>query len=214
MSAARLDLSNIGYLKGSQMNVAIRKAVNKAMAPVKAAVVSDAPQGENGLLKKSIKIKVKYYSKSGTWVGMAGPSKATKKVKRRKPKKTAKKPKKKATKAPQQKGRKRSSKLQRRARKIGKAAAKGAKRAKKGLKAVGRFVGRLGVVKRIKRKVKRLREPKPQIIKPSRYSHLAGPGQHQRFLDSAYSKTHALFVRTVIEELHNAVEQIAPAKSR
>jgi HK97 gp10 family phage protein len=72
-ASVELDLSKLDYVRGSGMNKAIRMGFNKAMVPVKDAVIKNAP-ADKGSLKKSIKIKVKYYKSSKTWAGIAGPS--------------------------------------------------------------------------------------------------------------------------------------------
>lgn len=74
----KLDLRPLGYLRGSQMNKAIRKAMNKAAAPVKQALVAAAPS-RTGALRKSIRIRIKYYSKTRTWAAVVGPSRQKKK---------------------------------------------------------------------------------------------------------------------------------------
>ena len=53
-------------------NKAIRIAINKAAAVIKAAVVSLAPK-RYGYLQKSIKIKVKNYQEKAVWVAIIGP---------------------------------------------------------------------------------------------------------------------------------------------
>ena len=73
-----LDLRGIGFLRGSKMNVAVRKSINKAAAPVKAALQAAAPS-KTGELRKSIRIKVKYYFASKTWAAIVGPSRKKKK---------------------------------------------------------------------------------------------------------------------------------------
>lgn len=72
-ASVELDLSKLDYVRGSGANKAIRMGFNKAMVPVKEAVIKTAP-ADKGSLKKSIKIKVKYYKASKTWAGIAGPS--------------------------------------------------------------------------------------------------------------------------------------------
>lgn len=188
MNYSKVDLTNLNYLRGSKMNVAIRMAYNKAMVPVKNALISDAPQGETGLLKKSFRIKVKYYTKSKTWVGICGPSKSVKKVIKRKKRKTKKVSHK----------QKRTSKLRKRATKIAKRTAK--------------FIGKLSVSKAIKKRIKKLISPKPLVKRASRYAHLAGPGRKQRFLKSAYSKSVYQFKQIVITELSNSIQQICSRK--
>lgn len=72
-ASVELDLSKLDYVRGSGMNKAIRMGFNKAMVPVKQAVISNAP-ADKGSLKKSIKIKIKYYKSRKAWAGIAGPS--------------------------------------------------------------------------------------------------------------------------------------------
>ncbi len=66
-------------LKAGLKNKIIRIAINKAAAPVKAAVISFAPLGK-GPLKKSIRIKVKHYRDRGVWVAIVGPGSSFKRV--------------------------------------------------------------------------------------------------------------------------------------
>ncbi len=61
-------------------NTAIRKAINKAAAPVKAAVVANAPE-RFGYLRKSFRIKIKQYRDSKIWVAVIGPKSDFKKSK-------------------------------------------------------------------------------------------------------------------------------------
>ena len=78
----KLDLKRLEYARGSGLNLAIRKAINKAGSPVKAAVVAAAPSDGSGLLKKSIKIKTKYYTSNKVWACIVGPSNSFKGVKK------------------------------------------------------------------------------------------------------------------------------------
>lgn len=70
-----LDLKPLTYLRGSGMNVAIRKSLNRAAAPVKAQLQAAAPK-KSGKLAKSIKIKTKFYTATKTWVAIIGPSRS------------------------------------------------------------------------------------------------------------------------------------------
>lgn len=188
MSDTRIDLTNLNYLRGSKMNVAIRMAYNKAMVPVKNALIDAAPKGETGLLKKSFRIKVKYYSKSKTWVGICGPSKSVKKVIKRKKRKGK-------TVSHKQK---RTSKLRKRATKLAKRTAK--------------FIGKLSVSKAIKKRIKKLISPKPLVKRPTRYAHLAGPGRKQVFLKSALGKSQSQFLSILSSELASSIQQICSRK--
>ena len=82
VTGVNLDLSGLKYAKGSGINKAIRIALSKAAAPVKSAVISSAPS-DLGNLKKSIKIKTKYYSASQSWGVIVGPSKSYSAAKRK-----------------------------------------------------------------------------------------------------------------------------------
>lgn len=77
MSHVEINTAGLDYLRGSAMNVIIRKAMNKAAAPVKAAVVAAAPK-ELGNLAKSMRIRTRYYKASKTWVAVVGVSTAYK----------------------------------------------------------------------------------------------------------------------------------------
>jgi HK97 gp10 family phage protein len=59
-------------LAANVRNKEARIAMNKAAAPVKAAVVNNAPS-DTGSLKKSIRIKVKSYGRGLRWVAVIGP---------------------------------------------------------------------------------------------------------------------------------------------
>lgn len=74
----KLDLSGLTYLRGGKMNIAIRKSINTAAAPVKQTLQSAAPKA-SGALAKSIKIKSKYFAATQTWCAIVGPSRAKKK---------------------------------------------------------------------------------------------------------------------------------------
>lgn len=76
-------------------NRAMRYAMNKAAAVVKAAVTTNAPV-KYGYLKRSIKIRVRNYKNSAIWVGVVGP-KGDFRVVRRGRKATKKKAARKAT---------------------------------------------------------------------------------------------------------------------
>lgn len=76
--SVKLNLKPLGYLRGGKMNIAIRKSINKAAAPVKQALIAAAPK-KSGDLAKSIKIKSKYYAATKTWAAIVGPSRAKKK---------------------------------------------------------------------------------------------------------------------------------------
>lgn len=86
-----VDLSGFRYLRGSQMNRAMRISINRAAGPVKSALQAAAP-AKTGDLRKSIKIKNKYYPASGVWAAIIGPSRAKRKPpKPPKPKKARRK---------------------------------------------------------------------------------------------------------------------------
>ena len=67
------DLSKMKFVKGSLQNKIMRIAINKAAAPVKAAVIAQSPTMK-GNLKKSIKIKSKHYKAKNIWTAIVGPS--------------------------------------------------------------------------------------------------------------------------------------------
>lgn len=64
----------------------MRIALNAGAAPMKAAVIAQAPN-ELGHLKKSQRIKIKNYRNSNTWVAIIGASKSYKKNRKLKNKK-------------------------------------------------------------------------------------------------------------------------------
>lgn len=69
------DVDPIAYadkLTGGMKNTVIRKAMNKASATVKEAVISNAPE-RYGFLKKSIRIKLRNYQNKSIWVSVIGP---------------------------------------------------------------------------------------------------------------------------------------------
>lgn len=69
-----LDLSPLENVRGSAVRMALRQGINKAAAPVKAAVVSGAERIKlRGFIAKSIRIKVKMYDQSTKWVAVIGP---------------------------------------------------------------------------------------------------------------------------------------------
>jgi HK97 gp10 family phage protein len=74
-----LDIKSLKYVRKSGMNKAIRIAFNKAMKPLKQAVIGNAPADKSNL-KKSIRIKVKFYVRTKTWAGIVGPSKSFKRA--------------------------------------------------------------------------------------------------------------------------------------
>jgi hypothetical protein len=73
----KLDINSLKYVRNSGLNKAIRMGYNKSLKPVKDAVVGNAP-ADDGHLKKSIRIKVKYYARTKTWAGIVGPSRSFK----------------------------------------------------------------------------------------------------------------------------------------
>lgn len=73
MSHVEINTAGLDYLRGSAMNVIIRKALNKAAAPAKQQAVQKAPK-DLGNLSKSMRIKTKYYKASKTWVAVVGVS--------------------------------------------------------------------------------------------------------------------------------------------
>lgn len=205
-----LDLSALEYVKGSGMNRAIRMGFNKAMKPVKEAVVANAPADKSNL-KKSIKIKVKYYAGSRTWAGVVGPSLSYKRVKpqpKKKPKKAeAKKTTKKTVMGNPTAKRKRKSKLQRTLAKTTKTIGKKAKQAKKGLKLGVKWFNKLTITKNfkkaVKKKIKKFNQPKKQYVRPARYAHLVNWGsskmQGRKFLERSMSQTKAKFATDLAE---------------
>lgn len=68
-----LDLANMSFVKGSIQNKIMRIAINKAAAPVKAAVIAHAPRGK-GSLSKAMIIKVKFYKTGDVWIAVIGAS--------------------------------------------------------------------------------------------------------------------------------------------
>jgi hypothetical protein len=58
-------------------NKAMRIAINAGAAPMKAAVIAQAPS-DSGLLKKAIRIRVRNYKANNTWAAIIGASTAFK----------------------------------------------------------------------------------------------------------------------------------------
>jgi hypothetical protein len=194
----KLDLKNIGYVRGSIQNKATRIAINRAAVPVRDAVVASAPK-DFGYLKQSIRIRSKYYAKSKTWAVIVGPSMSFSR-KRKKPKK--------------QKTKKPNKTLQR----IKKRLTSVAKKAKRtAAKEAGRLVSKLGgkrgrklvrAVKGFTKKPPKPRTPKKKVIRrkrkwngkpvrPARYAHLMEWGSQKlsakRFLTRALGRSRSRF---------------------
>lgn len=199
-----LRLDKLKYLRGSANNVAIRKAINKAGVPVKAAVIAAAPQ-QFGNLKKSIRIRSKFYKKSSTWALIVGPSSSFSRV-RKKPK--VQKPKKKKPNKTLQALKKKAASLKKSA-------------LKKASKTVRNLAGRRNTLKsklgrklpntlknatkkppkqpavKPKKKLKRKRAWKGGKVRPARYAHLMEWGSAKlsgkRFLQKAMSSSRGRF---------------------
>lgn len=204
-AAIDLDLSNLEYVRGSGANKAVRIAMNKAMAPVKSTVVGNVPVG-SGLLQKAIRIKIKYYKGSNTWAGITGPSTSVKKTVRPKPKKKAK-----ATNRIKKTAKRRKSKAGKLIKKLGKNA-----KAIKGR--VGRFVRKTKAFKAARKRIKKALQPKPRIIRPSSYAHIANWGskfaQGNQFLEHSLAQSQGNFKATMIESLRKQLaEQFGKAKA-
>lgn len=72
-------VQSLAALSSGIRNKAMRIAINAGAAPMKAAVIANAPS-DRGLLKKAIRIKVKNYRNSNSWVAVIGASTAVKKT--------------------------------------------------------------------------------------------------------------------------------------
>jgi hypothetical protein len=163
--SVKLDLKNIGYVRGSLQNKATRIAINKASVPVKAAVVAAAPK-DVGNLRQSVRIRSRYYAKSKVWAAIVGPSSSFSRV-RKKPKKVKPPKKKKPNKTLQALKRKADALRKKAGKKLGKAAGKFASRV---VKAVGGKKGRklLKAVREHRKANPKPKTPKPSKVKPKK----------------------------------------------
>jgi hypothetical protein len=177
----------------------IRIAVNKAAVPVKSAVVAAAP-ADVGNLKKSIRIKVKYYAKSKTWAAIIGPSstfkrvrKKPKKIKPKKPNKTLQSVKKRLSSLKQLAGRKLSQTVRNAA---GRRQSVRGKAGRRLANAIKDFTAKPKPMKqkKVKRR-KRAWNGKP--VRPARYAHLMEWGSRKlsarKFLTKALSRSRGRF---------------------
>lgn len=202
-----LDLSNLKYLRGSAMNKATRMAINKAAVPVRDAVVAAAPK-DIGSLKKSIRIKVRYYAKAKTWAAIVGPSNSYKRVRKRPKKAKPKKPNKTV-----QLVKKRLQSLKRlTGRKLSQAVRKaGGKRGRKLATAIKDYTAKPKVVRQPKKKkVRRKWNGKP--VRPARYAHLMEWGSRKlsarRFLTRALARSKGRFSALLSSSLRENLSKL------
>ncbi len=66
-------VQSLAGLASGIKNKAMRIAINAGAAPMKAAVISAAPS-DSGLLKRSIRIRVRNYKANNTWAAIVGAS--------------------------------------------------------------------------------------------------------------------------------------------
>jgi HK97 gp10 family phage protein len=203
----QLDLKKLPYLRGSKMNVAIRKAQNKAAAPVKAALIAAAPS-DSGLLKKSIKIKVKYYAGSKTWAAIVGPSKAFKRMRKRKPKL-------KQSNSSKLLGRLKTA-AAKKAKKLRKLAARKAKtlirKAKLGRRLLRSMPKSATVAVRKSKRRKRRAFKSGQVQRPARYAHIANWGSKKmrggKFLERTLASSSQRYQSILSQALKQAIAEI------
>jgi hypothetical protein len=216
----KLDLRNLSYVRGSLQNKAIRIAINKAAVPVKEAVVASAPMGF-GNLKKSIRIKSKYYAKAKTWAAVVGPSNSFSRV-RRKPKKVKPAKRKKASKTLQLVKKRLQSLKKLAGRNLSKAvrSAAGRKqnlRGKAGRKLANAIKTLSATPKPVKRekpkkKQRRKRKWNGGKVRPARYAHLMEWGSKKlsarRFLTQAMSRTKGRFASILTSTLKQEIQSL------
>lgn len=214
-----LDLKPLGYLKGSGMNLAIRKSLNRAAAPVKAALQAAAPK-KSGKLARSIKIKTKFYTGSKTWVAIIGPSRTgPKKVSiKKKAKRAARRLKKGILKAASKAKKKANNAAKRTASYLLKSAGK-AKRALKGkkltkrkiLRALKSFKTRKKLGTKAKPKALQKKQP-PKAFSPTRYAwqveHGTKSAPAHPWLRPTLATTKGTFASILTDSLRTEIEQL------
>lgn len=208
------------------MNVAIRKSINKAGVPVKAAVVAVAPS-KHGYLKQSIRIKSKFYKNSKTWALIVGPSSSFSRIKKKPKPKASKIPKPKKPKPPQRKKKNKTlTALQKQAKQFGKKAKLAGKALDRlgtsALKNTGKALGSLSKRRKsltsrlgrlLKKAGRKKRKSKPaatgQKVRPAYYSSIVNFGSvkfsARRFVERALSMSANLYATLLTSALREEI---------